>query len=257
MKNELKAKALAGEKTLGTFFELGSSTVAECMGLAGLDYMIIDTEHGPFSPESAMDYIRAAKLYGTTPLARTSDISRASILRLLDVGAMGLIIPDVHTIEDVKKIVKYGKYYPLGSRGIANTSGSGFWYEEYCQQGLPHYFETSNNETLLIPQCETEACLNDLEAILSVDGIDGVFTGPFDLSASLGKPGQLDDPLVTEAIEHILQTCKKLGKFSIIYAAVPEKAKEYFDLGYDSVTLGMDAAILVDAYKDQIKAILS
>lgn len=126
MKNELKARMLAGERTLGTFFETGSATAAECLGLAGLDYIIIDTEHGPFNPQTALEYIRAAKLYGTTPLARVSEISRQAILKLLDVGAMGLVIPDVRTVEETKKIVEYGKYMPLGRRGVANTAGSGF-----------------------------------------------------------------------------------------------------------------------------------
>ena len=88
MKNVLKEKMLSGERTLGTFFETGSTTVAQCLGLAGLDYIIIDNEHGPFDPQSTLEYVRAAKLYGLTPLARVSEISRPSILRLLDVGVM-------------------------------------------------------------------------------------------------------------------------------------------------------------------------
>jgi len=159
MKNELKAKMLAGEKALGTFFELGSATAVECLGLAGMDYIIIDTEHGPFDPDRALEFVRTAKLYNTTPLVRVQEISRAAILKMLDIGAMGLVIPNVNTVEEAEKIVEYGKYMPLGKRGVANTAGSGFWYEDYARHGLPAYFETSNRESLLLPQCETLGCL--------------------------------------------------------------------------------------------------
>ena len=247
MKNQVKAKMLAGEKTLGTFFELGSATAAECIGLAGFDYIIIDNEHGPFDPQTTLDYVRATKLYGLTPFARVSEISRPSILRLLDVGVMGLVIPDVRTVAEVEKIVEYGKYLPLGKRGVANTAGSGFWYEEYAQQGLAHYFEVSNRETMLLPQCETVECLNDLENILAVPGIDGVYVGPFDLSTALGKPGMFDDPEVKDAIAHIQKVCAAMGKLSFIFAANETAAKQDFLLGYGSVTLGMDATILTNA----------
>ena len=194
MKNVLREKMLSGEKTLGTFMELGTATAAECLGLAGLDYLIIDTEHGPFNPQSALDFIRAAKLYNITPLARVQEISRAAILKLLDVGAMGLIIPCVNTVEEAKTIVSYGKYAPVGERGVANTAGSGFWFEDYASHGMPAYFETSNRETLLFPQCETLGCLEHLEEIVILPGIDGIFVGPFDLSTAMGIPGQFDKP---------------------------------------------------------------
>ena len=248
MKNTLKEKMLDGKRTLGTFFETGSTTVAECLGLAGLDYFIIDTEHGPFNPQSALDYIRAARLYGLTPLARVSGLSRENVLRLLDVGAMGLVIPDIRTVAETEKIVEYGKYAPLGKRGVANTAGSGFWFEDYARHGLDHYFEVSNNETLLLPQCETTECLEHLEEILSVPGIDGVYVGPFDLSTALGKPGCFDDPEVSDAIAHIQRVCKEKGKLSFIFAADAATAEADYALGYDSVTLGMDATVLTKAF---------
>lgn len=249
MKNLLKEKMLAGAPTLGTFFETGSATVAQCLGLAGLDYIIIDNEHGPFDPQSTLDYVRAAKLYGLTPLARVSEISRPSILRLLDVGVMGLVIPDVRTVAEVEKIVEFGKYLPLGKRGVANTAGSDFWFAEYAQQGLDHYFEVSNRETMLLPQCETVECLNALEEVLRVPGIDGVYVGPFDLSTALGKPGRFDDAEVKDAIAHIQGVCKAMDKRSFIFAADEAAAKRDFALGYESVTLGMDATVLTKAFQ--------
>lgn len=256
MKNNVKEKMLAGERTLGTFFETGSATVAECLGLAGLDYIIIDTEHGPFNPQSALEFVRAAKLYGVTPFARVNAIERSAILKLLDVGVMGIVIPDVRTVAEVEKIVQYGKYMPLGKRGVANTAGSGFWFEDYAQHGLEHYFEVSNRETMLLPQCETLECLEHLEEIVRVDGIDGVYVGPFDLSAAFGKPGRFDDPEIKDAIAHIQGVCRAAGKLSFIYAANEAAARADFDLGYGSVTLGMDATVLTMAFQNARKSIL-
>ncbi len=257
MKNRVKEKMLAGERTLGTFFELGSATVAECLGLGGFDYIIIDNEHGPFNPQSTLEYVRTAKLYGLTPFARVPEISREAILRQLDVGVMGLVIPNVRTVAEVEQIVEYGKYMPLGKRGVANTAGSGFWYEDYAQHGLEHYFEVSNRETLLLPQCETLECLERLEEIIRVDGIDGVYVGPFDLSAAMGIPGRFDDPGFRAAIRHIREVCGEAGKLSFIFAANEAAAAEDFALGYGSVTLGMDATILTDAVKAHTAALLA
>lgn len=255
MKNRVREKMLAGERTLGTFFETGSATVAECLGLAGLDYIIIDTEHGPFNPQSALEFIRAATLYGLTPFARAQEISRPAILKLLDVGAQGIVIPDVRTVAETEKIVEYGKYLPLGKRGVANTAGSGFWFEDYAQHGLAHYFEVSNRETLLLPQCETKECLAQLEEIVRVPGIDGIYVGPFDLSTALGKPAQFDDPEIRDAIRHIQGVCRDAGKLSFIYAADEATAREDFALGYGSVTVGMDATVLTNAFKSLRRAV--
>ena len=256
MKNTLREKMLAGEKTLGTFFELGSATAAECLGFSGLDYMIIDTEHGPFNPQSALDFVRAAKLYNITPLARVQEISRAAILKLLDVGAMGIIVPCVNSIEDVHKIVEYGTYAPLGDRGVANTAGSGFWFEDYACRGLPEYFEISNRETMLLPQCETLWCLEHIDEVLAVPGIDGMFVGPFDLSTAMGIPGQFDLPEFRDALNRVQRACAAAGKPSMIYAASEGKAREGFAEGYGSVAFGMDATTLTNAYRAAVKNIM-
>ncbi|WP_423801184.1 HpcH/HpaI aldolase family protein [Neobacillus sp. SAB-20_R2A] len=249
MKNKIKEKMLKGENTLGTFHVIGSAAAVECLGYAGLDYVVVDSEHGPFDVESAQTYIRAAKLAGITPLVRVKDGQRNSILKMLDVGAMGLIIPNVQSVEDVKKIIKYGKYYPIGERGIAPTSGSSFWYTDYASQGLDHYFEVSNSETLIIPQCETLDCLENIEEIVGLNGVDGIFVGPFDLSTALGKPGQFEDTEVKDAIQKIIDACKKAGKFAFIFAGSEPDIQKNFEMGFDSVAYSMDAIVLTEAIK--------
>lgn len=255
MKNKLREKMLAGEKTVGSFFELGSGSAMECLGLSGLDYVIIDTEHGPYDPLSALEFIRVAKLYDVTPLARVQEISRPAILKLLDAGAMGLIIPDVNTVEEVKNIVKWGKYLPVGSRGVAGTAGTDFWMKDYATQGLEHYFGVCNRETMLFPQCETLGCFEHLEEIVAIDGVDGIFVGPFDLSTAMGIPGQFEKEEFQNALKHIQKVCAAAGKPSIIYAATEKAVKDDFALGFDSVAYNMDANMLINAYKEAIKRI--
>ncbi|NCC59061.1 MAG: diguanylate cyclase, partial [Synergistales bacterium] len=125
-----------------------------------------------------------------------------------------ILLSDVKTVEEVEKIVEYGKYAPLGARGVGATAGSGYWYEDYAQHGFEHYFTVSNRETMLLPQCETAECLDNIEEIVKVEGIDGIFVGPFDLSTALGKPGDFNDPVVKDAIAHVQKVCKSAGKFS-------------------------------------------
>ena len=112
-------KLNAGQGVVGTFCHLGGAIVAECLGLSGLDYVIIDTEHGPFSEESAGEMIRALQLHGAEPFVRVRDSSRAAVLHALDLGARGIIIPDVRSVEEVRDRVRYAKYFPMGERGFA------------------------------------------------------------------------------------------------------------------------------------------
>lgn len=256
MKNNVRERMLAGEKTLGTFMIIGSGTAAECVGLAGYDYVIIDTEHGPFDPENAIDYIRAAKLYGTTPFVRVQDTTRPSILKMLDGGAMGLIIPQIHSVEEIRRIVEYGKYPPVGSRGVAPSVGTAFWQEDYAQHGLTQTFETANRETMLFPQCETVGCLEHIEEIAAIDGVDGIFVGPFDLSVAMGMPLEFERPEFKAALQRILDACKAAGKPTMIYAGTIEDAKTDFAMGFDSVTYNQDAPLLIEMLKVAKSAIL-
>ena len=118
MKNTLKEKLARGEKPLGTFVSTGSAAVVECLGCTGLDFVILDNEHSPIEAETTATLVRAAECRGLTPLARVREISRPAILKLLDVGVQGLIIPDVRGVEDARRIIRCAKYAPLGQRGF-------------------------------------------------------------------------------------------------------------------------------------------
>ena len=255
MKNLLREKIMNGEKTIGTFFEAGNANVAEALALTAVDYMLIDTEHGPFDVESVMPMLRAAELHDTTALVRVKDSNRNSVLKMLDIGAGGLIIPQVHSIEEIRKLVEYAKYYPLGQRGVAFARGAGYGYLEHAAGDINDYFATCNRETLLVPQCETMGCLENIEEIAKVDGVDGIFVGPYDLSVAMGIPTQFDKPEFKAAMERIVKAVRAAGKFTIIYCANSEVANARLSQGFDSVTVGQDINYYIDAINAMVKAI--
>lgn len=252
MKNLVKAKLDAGERVLGTFFHSGSEVLAECLGYAGLDYFIIDTEHGPMDAQSSVNVIRAAKLAGCTPFARVADSSRAHILKMLEAGAMGIIIPNVRSADEVREIVRHGKYYPRGERGIATTPGNQYWTQPWAF-GIDNYLGTSNNETMLIPQCETRECLEAIEEVAAIDGVDGIFVGPADLSAALGRPGDFSNPEFNEAIDRILAACKAAGKPAFIWSGNEEDTQRRFEQGFNSVTYALEAVVMMNAFRELVQ----
>lgn len=248
MLNKMKEKMMNNQPVIGTFFEIGGCTAVECLGIAGLDFLIIDTEHGPFDVESAMDYVRAAERRNITPLVRIKEISRSAVLKMLDIGAKGLIVPCVETVDQVKQLVQYGKYYPLGQRGFVFARAAGYGFEPFAQN-IDEYFSTCNAETMIIPQCETLGCLRHIEEIAALPGVDGIFVGPYDLSIGMGKPAQFTAPEFKSAIKRILKACGDAGKFAFVYAGDNETAKNYYAEGFQGVAVGMDSAVYIDAYR--------
>jgi 4-hydroxy-2-oxoheptanedioate aldolase len=246
MENLLKEMLEKKKKSVGTFFSMGSSAAVEALGIAGMDYVILDKEHGPYGVETIAEYIRSAEIRKITPLVRIKDFSRPSILRVLDVGAQGIIIPMIKTKEEVEKVIEYAKFFPLGNRGVALTRASSFGNVN----SLEDYFKEANENILVLPQCETKECVENIDEILNVKGVDGIFIGPYDLSQSFGKPGQISDPTIQDAINKVLSACKKHNKCSFIYAPDKKTATDYFNRGFDSVAIGMDILIYIDVFRD-------
>ncbi len=256
MKNLFREKILNGENAVGTFFSMGDPTAVECLALGGMDFIAIDCEHGPFDVESSMNFVRAAKLRNMTPIARIKDCTRPSVLKMLDIGVEGLIIPCVQTVQEVHDLVEFGKYFPLGQRGVAFGRGSGWGKDEYASN-LKEYFEICNRESLIIPQCETRGCLDHIEEITAIEGVDGIFIGPFDLSVALGKPAQFDTDEFREAFARIIKACKDAGKFCMTFAGNPQTAKAYFKQGISAVTMAMDTILFINAIRQLVQEVKS
>lgn len=254
-KNALKEKLCVGQKPIGTFCELMSENVVEALGYTGLDYVIFDNEHSPIEAETTLAMVRAAEHGGITPLARVRGISRPAVLKLLDVGVQGLIVPNVKTIDDVKQLVSWSKYPPIGNRGFSGSRKDGWGF--MLNMNVPDTMAYFNDRVLLIPQCETMEALNAIEEIAAVEGVDGVFVGPFDLSIALGIPGEFDNPLFKNALARIINACRNAGKFTMIFAGTGQAAADDFRAGFDSVACSMDAAFLVNGCKRELDSIRS
>ncbi len=253
MKNMVLEKFKEGKKTIGTFSHLQSITAIECLGFAGLDYVVIDLEHSPVTTEGANEYIVAARSAGLVPFVRVNEISRSPILKMLDAGAQAVVVPCVETLEQVENLIQYAKYAPLGSRGFCPTRDGGWGYAEHAAGSIEEYMQICNQKTLLILQCETVGCLENIEKITSMRGVDGILIGPFDLSIALGKPAKFDHPDVAKAFNRILNSCKSAGKMCLIFAGNAVAAKKFYAHGFDSVAIGLDSSIYINAYCDLIR----
>ena len=256
MGNEFLKKVKAGKKPIGTLSAMESTTALECLGYSGIDFVMLDTEHGPLLEESASKYILACKASGLSTLVRIKEISRSPVLKVLDSGADGIIVPGIENIEQVRQLVRFAKFTPVGNRGFCPTRDGGWGFSENALS-IDSYMEYSNRETLLIPQCETKGCLESIEEITSIEGVDGILVGPYDLSIDMGKPGQFEDKEVKGAIERILHACKASGKISMIFSGDALSAKKYLDAGFDSVVVGIDTSVYIKAYREIVSQLIA
>lgn len=252
MKNNFLEKVRKGTACLGTFCFLTTGNAVEALSYTGLDFIILDAEHGTVETETAENLIRAAKLHNLTPFVRVKDCSRAAILKMLEAGAHGLVIPQIRSTEEVRNAVAYGKYFPVGQRGVAVGINGGFGYEPFADHGLTDYFDVCNRETLLFPQCETKECLEHVEEIVEIDGVDGIFIGPYDLSVALGKPGVFDTAEFQSAVERIFTAVQKAGKIVIMYTTNPDEVAQYFRRGVQAVTLSTDIKLMISQLRDTV-----
>jgi len=252
MKNRFLEKYRVGEKTVGTFTHLMSEAAVEALGRTGLDYVIMDTEHSPLCPENSAQLIDAAAGAGLDPFVRVDAIARSPVLKALDAGAAGLIVPQVETVGQVRALIGWAKFAPLGERGYCPTRDGGWGCDDCYTGGMESYMEQANAFTALVPQCETRGCLESIEEIAALDGVDGIFIGPFDLSIALGKPGRFDDAEVKAAFARVLAACKANGKPCIMFTGSPDAARGYLAQGFDSITLGLDISFLIDGVQSAI-----
>ena len=237
--------------TFGTFFELGGRGAMESLSRTGIDYVIIDTEHGCFSEESTADFILAAERGGLLPFVRIGDIRRPYVLRMLDIGARGLIVPQIHSAEEVRALIARAKFPPLGNRGFCPNRTTG-WGADAWSKDVTAYMEESNRRCKLIPQCETRGALEQIEKIAALPGVDGIFVGPCDLSIDLGIPLEFDNPILIRSIERVLRACKNNGKESYIFAGNMADAVKWAKRGFDSVTYSLDASVFIGAFQSLV-----
>ena len=253
--NKLRDLYAAGKPAIGTFFSAGNASMMECLGYVGLDFVVIDTEHGPFDTMDMQELIRAAEGGGLAPVVRVADVTHKEIQRAADCGAQGIIVPCLRSLDDFKKAADLAKYAPAGNRGFIKGRGAGFGYAEWTKGPLEDYYARSNEKLMLIPQCETKEALEQIEEIVAIDGLDGIFIGPFDLSTCLGIPGQFQSETYLAAKERVLKACKAAGKPCYILSMTPPEAHALIAEGYAGVAHSLDFILFTEAYKKEIAAI--
>ncbi len=204
--NTVKAKLRAGETVFGVFVNLPSPQIVELAGLAGFDFVVLDAEHGPLSEGDVYQLCLAADAVGIVPIVRVPQNVPGVILRFLDVGPLGLHVPQINTPEEAEAVVQAVKYRPRGWRGLAGVRAG-----DYGTVPLAEYTARANEETLVVVHLENAAGIERLPEIMAIDGVDLVFVGTTDLSHSLGVPGQLDHPSVQAALDRTLELARASG----------------------------------------------
>lgn len=238
-RNAFKKNLAEGKLQLGFWSALCSPVVADILSEAGYDWLVLDAEHSPNDPVDLMHQLMAMEhQQATMPVVRVPWNDQVFIKRVLDVGARTLLVPMIEIAEQARAAVAACRYPPEGMRGVAGSVRA----SRYGR--IKDYHKKANAEICLLLQVETKPGLDALEEIAAVEGVDGVFIGPADLSASLGYLGDNRNPAVREAILGALARLKQAGKPAGILAPVEEDAKFWIEQGFGFVALGNDAALL-------------
>ncbi len=248
--NLLKRKLQQGETVLGPFINCPYPAFIEICGHAGFDFAVIDLEHGPLHILAAEDLCRAADSVGLAPIVRVSKNDASQIQRALDIGSAGVQVPQIETQGDAATVIQSAKYNPIGARGLSFGTRAG----AYTSAGT-NITDRLNAESLVIVHVEGQTGIQNLAQIVTVPHIDVIFLGPYDLSQSLGIPGQVEDPRVIDLMKRAVTTIRDAGKAVGTFTTTPESAKQWIDVGVQYIGLGMDVSIFFKACQSLVKAV--
>jgi len=240
MTTDFRSRLHGGETLLGTMLALPSPAIAEILAGIGFDWLFIDGEHGPLGTTEVLAILQAADR-DTACLVRVPAADEVAIKRVLDLGAAGIVVPQVNTAEQAAAVVRYARYAPAGARGVgvARAHRYGLAFREYV--------ETANDFVTVVVQAEHIDAVNHIEAIVAVEGIDAVLLGPYDLSASLGRMGQVDHPAVVEAIERVARVCLDAGMPLGFFGVSAEAVAPMMARGATLICAGIDTLLLAGA----------
>lgn len=239
--NQLKKELLKGGACIGTFVKMTDPSVVEILALSGFDFFVLDTEHVAIDREQLIGILRAAETAGITPIVRVRENNPVEILQNLDLGYAGVQVPNVDSAEEARQLVSSVKYTPLGTRGLSpSVRACG-----YASIPVKEYISFANKNTLTIAHCETKACVENLDELLEVDGIDVIFIGPMDLSQSYGIPGETGDPVIQAAMDSVIHRTLDSGKIVGTVAASAEVARGLIARGVQYILLSSDQGMLM------------
>jgi len=245
MKNLVKKKFKKRKLSVGSWLSLANTTIAEIMAKSGFDWIAIDMEHSVIGIQNIESLCQVIEANGSVPLVRLSSNDSVLAQRVMDAGAYGIIVPKVNTKKDAIKAVQSIKYPPEGMRGV------GLYRAQEFGSKFEKYKDVVNQESLVVVQVENIKAVENIEEILSVKGIDGLFIGPYDLSCSLGVPGKLDHPSVRKARNKFINAARERGVIAGIHVVYPslKELKRRIEEGYKFIAYSTDAIVLNDHFR--------
>jgi len=249
--NSLKRKLNRKKAVLGGWITIGNEIIVETMAKMPLDFVVVDMEHSAIELPQAQNLIRIVDLVGNVPLVRVGENDPALIKRVMDAGAYGVIIPMINNKSDAVKAVEAVRYPPLGRRGVglARAQGYGISFEKYKR--------SLASQSVVILQIEHIDAVRNLKSILSVDGVDGFIVGPYDLSGSMGRPGEFSHPSVKEALVAVMRVAKEMKAIAGIHVIPPDpnEVKLRLKQGYSLIAFSLDTLVFQRSYEKYLKDI--
>jgi 2-dehydro-3-deoxyglucarate aldolase/4-hydroxy-2-oxoheptanedioate aldolase len=246
-RGELRRRLARGDATYGTFLGAATPITAEVCAAAGVDWVLLDLEHGAGGEEQARGVIPAAASYGVPTIVRVESTERIRAGRLLDLGAAGIMFPRIDTPEQAAACVRHLRYPPAGDRGVAT-------YNRMCQYGLdPGALDRSDADVLGVVQIETRPALEAVEEIAALDGVDVLFVGPRDLTHALGVPGQTQAPGYLAALDRVLAAAKGNGKAAGLLVSDGTAAARMTAAGWQFLAIGSDTTLLAAAVTAELR----
>ena len=252
---KLKQKLINKQLTIGSWITLGNTGIAEILANAGYDWLVVDLEHTTISLEQAGELIRTIELSGVPSLVRLTSNDENQIKRVMDAGATGVVVPMVKNVEDAKSAVAAIHYPPLGNRGVglARAQKYGEAFQEYLK-----WQSDANDGPVVVVQIEHIDAVNNLKNILSVEGVDAFIIGPYDLSCSMGIPGEFNNPKFKQVIESIISISNEMNAVSGLHVVEPDllKLDEAIKIGHKFIAYSVDIrmlAVMAKSGVDRIK----
>lgn len=244
----LKQKLQNNQLTIGSWLTIGHQSVVEIMASAGFEWLTIDLEHSAINIETCRNLIGHIQGNGMKALVRVSKNEEVIIKQVMDAGADGVVVPMVKSRAEAEQAVSFVKYPPVGNRGVGLSRAQKYGI------GFEEYKKWVNEEAVIIVQVEHIQAVNELEDILSVDGVDGIIVGPYDLSASMGFPGEFDRPEVQEALKRVEQVTKSMNR-PLGTHVIPSKHEDLqasIDKGYTFIAFSLDFFFLGDRAREEM-----
>ncbi|MCY3751954.1 MAG: aldolase/citrate lyase family protein [Gammaproteobacteria bacterium] len=240
--NRLKQALAAGRTQYGLWLGLPDTTCAEICAGAGFDWLVVDTEHGPFDLPAVLRHLQTIAAYEVSAIVRPVSDDRNVLKQLLDTGVQSLVVPMVESAEQAAELVRSVRYPPAGVRGLGTALARAARWNR-----IPGYLHKANDQICLLAQVETGRAVQALPGILEVEGIDGIFVGPSDLSASMGHIGNPRHPDVVKVIYEVLHKARSAGKTAGILALDPAHIEDYRDHGANMIGIGTDTLLLANS----------